>query len=239
MRIFLGLAGSGPFVIHLRPSGLRFTVRGPDDVWTIKETFLDRFYQKFGFAIQPGWQIIDIGGGLGDFTVLAATAAPDTHVSAYEPTADSFALLQANLAANGIEGVQVYPEAIWSQAGELALSASPVEAGRNRSGRPEELPSPVTVRSVTLAEALARLGPRGCQLLKVDCEGAEYAIFLETPPSVLQAVERIVMEYHDGVTEFDHLALVDHLRVCGYTVSTHPNYVHRHLGYLRAWRDRA
>ncbi len=236
-RLFLGLAGPGPHSIRLRKRGLRFLARGPNDVWALKETFLDGFYERFGFRIEAGWNILDIGGGIGDFAIFAATAAPGTRVAAYEPTRESLALMQENLALNGLAQVLTYHEAVWSQAGELAIAASPVEPGRNRSKRPEDEGNQVTVRSVPLAEAIARLGPDGCQLLKVDCEGAEFDIFLETQSTVLDRVERIVMEYHDGVADQDHPALVAHFRACGFVVETFPNYVHDDIGYLRAWRD--
>ena len=72
------------------------------DVWSIKETFLDRFYEKYGFTIQPNWKIIDIGAGIGDYTLYTATAQPNSQVFAFEPYPKSLVLMQENLRLNSI-----------------------------------------------------------------------------------------------------------------------------------------
>ena len=69
-KIFLNREHSDVKTIRLRNPNLQFRVRGAMDVWSIKETFLDRFYEKYGFTIQPHWNIVDIGAGLGDSVAL-------------------------------------------------------------------------------------------------------------------------------------------------------------------------
>ena len=78
-KIFLNPGESGIKTVRLRTSGLQFRVRGAMDVWSIKETFLDRFYEKYGFTIQPRWKILDIGAGIGEYTEYAAMR-PDRQV---------------------------------------------------------------------------------------------------------------------------------------------------------------
>src|SRR5262245_47231955 len=58
-------------VVALR-GGLRFEARSLMDIWVIKETCIDRGYEAAAVPLQPGWTVIDIGAGLGDFTVDAA-----------------------------------------------------------------------------------------------------------------------------------------------------------------------
>jgi hypothetical protein len=64
-KIYLNPTYPGTKTVRLSSRGLHFRVRGAMDVWSIKETFLDRFYEKYGFTIQPNWKIIDIGAGIG------------------------------------------------------------------------------------------------------------------------------------------------------------------------------
>jgi hypothetical protein len=99
--IFLGLPGTTPAEVALRRTGWRFSVRSAMDVWIIKETCLDNDYMA-GSDFDPAWNVVDIGAGLGDFTVLAAKSCPDGLVHAYEPHSQSFALLVSNLALNQI-----------------------------------------------------------------------------------------------------------------------------------------
>ena len=52
LKLFLGISGDGFAEVALRGGDLRFIVRGPMDVWSIKETFIDRFYERFGTSLQ-------------------------------------------------------------------------------------------------------------------------------------------------------------------------------------------
>lgn len=237
VRVFLKAAPPPPYPIELRQSGLKLKARGVMDIWSIKETFLDRFYERFGTRLEDGWTIVDIGGGLGDYTLFAARAAPHGRVFAFEPFPESFALLQENLAANGVGNVQSFPEAIWSQAGVLKIDGSLGEPGQfiSRSTAAQVRQS-TEVPSISLAEAFERLAITRCDLMKIDCEGAEYPILFNTPAEVLGRIQRIVMEYHDSITQYTHRDLQEFLSSTGFAVRVTPNYVHKDLGYLYAWR---
>jgi hypothetical protein len=53
------------------------------------------------------------------------------------------------------------------------------------------------VPCVTLAGILRSNGLERVDLLKMDCEGAEYEIFYEAPASCFEAIREIRMEYHN------------------------------------------
>src|SRR3569832_1431832 len=119
-KIFL-VERPGIKTIRLRGRNLQFRIRGAMDVWSIKETFLDRFYEKYGFTIQPAWKIIDIGAGIGDYTLYAAAAQPNSQVFAFEPYPESLALMQENLRLNTISNANAFDKAIGPVSGELIL----------------------------------------------------------------------------------------------------------------------
>ena len=237
VRVFLKAAPPPPHPIELRKSGLKLKARGIMDIWSIKETFLDRFYERFGVGIEDGWTVVDIGGGIGDYTLFAATATPHGKVFAFEPFPESFALLQQNLAANQATNVQAFAEAIWSQAGDLKIDSSIGEPGQFISRSTDtQVGQSTQVPSISLEQALARLQLEQVDLMKIDCEGAEYPILFNTPADVLGRVQRIVMEYHDRVTRYTHGDMQEFLASKGYAVRVVPNYVHPDLGYLYAER---
>jgi FkbM family methyltransferase len=248
VRVFLKTAPPSPYLIELRKSGLKLKARGIMDIWSIKETFLDRFYERFGVRIEDGWTVVDIGGGIGDYTLFAAAANPHGKVFAFEPFPESFALLQQNLAANGVTAnsvanVQAFPEAIWSQAGALKIDSTLGEPGQfisrnadDPGGAPTAGGSFTQVPSISMADAFARLDITRCDLMKLDCEGAEYPILFNTPEDVLGRVQRIVMEYHDSLTQYTHRDMQEFLASKGYSVRVVQNFVHKDLGYLYAWR---
>src|SRR5688500_10418751 len=121
IKIFLQLAQPGFKTIRLRGHNLVFKVRGAMDVWSIKETFLDRFYEKYGFVIEPGWNVIDIGAGIGDFTLFAAMHQPGVRVFAFDPYPPSFALMHEDLRLNRVTNTRAFNEAVAETSGELIL----------------------------------------------------------------------------------------------------------------------
>ena len=122
-----------PFVIKLN-NGLRFKVRTAMDIWVIKETCLDRDYEHYGTTLQVGWTIVDIGGGLGDFTLYAARIS-DTDVHVYEPFPESMELLQENLKRNQIHNVHVYSEAVSAKKDQLQLATATGVAVRHSTAQ--------------------------------------------------------------------------------------------------------
>lgn len=250
--VFSQTAPPGIKEISLPYLGLAFKVRGAMDIWSVKETFLDRFYEKYGTIIGNGWTIVDIGGGIGDFTTFAARAHPQNTVYAFEPTPESFALLQENLQRNQVDNASGYPQAIWSEAGTVWIDTSVGEPGQFishedpdrqiTSGGPAASTDSIAAPSISLAQAFDRLGIACCDLLKMDCEGAEYAILFNTPVETLEKVQRIVMEYHDNVAVrsdgnfYTHQDVAEFLAGRGYVVQVQSNFVHQTLGYLYASR---
>ena len=235
LRLYLGHGGFGPHCVHLRRSGATFWVRGPMDMWSVKETFLDRMYEHFGTRVEDGWTIVDIGAAIGEFTIFAALDHPDNRVYGFEPFAESFALLQRNIASNRVTGIQVIPAAVSGESGYVTLDAAAGEPLKLRSHATRHIESS-PVRSFSLEDALAHCGIGTCDLLKLDCEGAEYEILMSAPPEVLDRIQRIVMEYHDGVTPHSHRDLQAFLQARGYVVRTQPNFVHAELGYMYCYR---
>lgn len=235
--LFLDKSRPHPTLIRLRKSGLQFHVRGAMDIWSVKEAFLDRFYEKYGTRVGDGWTIIDIGAGIGEFTLFAVQAHPTNVVYAFEPFGESCAILKENLAWNGAANVQVFNEAIGAATGPLTLSTTlgePLQFSTAIPGTPEQA---ISVPAVSLGDAFSRLELTHCDLVKLDCEGAEYEILFNAPEAILRRIAHIVMEYHDGVTPYTHQQLADFLRGKGFQVKLQANPVHAHLGYLHAYRE--
>ncbi|MGC4106721.1 MAG: FkbM family methyltransferase [Thermomicrobiales bacterium] len=232
-----------PVRIHLRTSGETFVVRSGMDVWSVKEAFIDRFYERYGYEIQPGWTIVDIGAAIGEFTVFASTA-PGTTVIACEPFPGSVELLRENIALNLRENVMVIPKAIAGARGTMLLDLrgeEPLEfVSSLHQGAETEVTVPdghIAIPAIPLGDLLDETPHGTIDLLKLDCEGAEYEILMQAPPDVLGAIDRIVMEYHDRTTAHTHPELVTFLTEAGFQVQSVPNVVHPdEIGYLWASR---
>jgi FkbM family methyltransferase len=221
-------------IIRLRDSDLQFRVRTAMDVWVIKETCLDRDYEN-GVNLQNNWTIIDIGAGLGDFTAYAAQRCPNGRVLAYEPFPESFALLQQNVSLNNLRNVEAKPYAIAQQPGSLALNIGLGEAVQYSTTRAGA--RTIEVQAITLQQVFDEHRFDHCDLLKMDIEGGEYAIFCGLNADLLKCVQRIALEYHDNTPAGQHRDLARLLQANGFNVQVRPNPVHAYLGYLYAARN--
>ena len=238
--LLLRRKATGEHLVKLRRSRVELAVRGGMDVWAVKETFLDEFYTRYGVPVQEGWTVVDIGAGIGDFSIYAAYGRPATRVFAYEPYPGSFLLLQQNLERNAIENVFPLQQAVWGNAGELTLDLSTGEPLQFSSrevvveGPPQT--EQIGVPAVTLADVLTQQSLKKIDLLKLDCEGAEYEILMKATVETLTRVRRIVMEYHNVDAEHTQIQLIRFLESAGYSVSWEQNVVHEDIGYLFAVR---
>lgn len=78
-------------------NGLKFRVRSLDDVLAIKEVCLDRVYERVD-EIGKKWTIVDIGAGIGDFSVMNDARAD--RIVCYESDPRAASILRNNLSLN-------------------------------------------------------------------------------------------------------------------------------------------
>ena len=97
------------------------------DIWSVKETFIDRFYTRYGCEPGKGWTIIDIGAAIGEFSLFAAAHDPTARIFAYEPFPESVEIFRENIAANGIRNITLIPKAVWKSNTTLQLDFSLLE----------------------------------------------------------------------------------------------------------------
>jgi FkbM family methyltransferase len=86
--------------------------------------------------------------------------------------------------------------AVQGVAGELELADNGAASGHNGVLHLTADAAKVTVRSVSMAEALTASG-RTADLVKIDTEGGEYDMVLGSDPADWAGVRRVVLEYHD------------------------------------------
>ena len=236
ITIFLYNSEGNIRTLKLRKPRLLINVRSKMDVWSVKEALLDRFYTRCGTEIGEDWTVMDIGAAIGEFTLLAALQASEGRVIAYEPFPGSFDLLRDNLVQNSIKNVITHKMAVWSKNDDLELDFSLAEPLQMRSEIPslENAHSHTRTQSISLFQALAENSIDHLDLLKLDCEGAEFPILLDAEPDLLPKIDRVIMEYHNGFQDHHHQELVELFSTNGYHVKVTPNIVHAELGYLYA-----
>jgi FkbM family methyltransferase len=234
--LILGARAEPTPILRLRRSRLRFRVRTAMDIWVVKEVCLDREYERGGVALLDGWTFVDVGAGIGDFSISIARRFPGSRVVALEPYRPSYQILLENLRLNGAANVQPHPIALGAGRATLPLRAGTAEPGQSSTARGGEGVGPKVeeVPARSLAALLEELAIPHCDFLKMDCEGAEYEILMSSDPGTLGRIRHLALEYHDGYTRHQHGELEAFLESNGFRVRTFPSRAHREIGYLFA-----
>jgi FkbM family methyltransferase len=155
--------------------------------------------------LRPGDVVFDVGANVGLYTLIAARkVAPEGHVYAFEPSPDTFAILDRNIRSNGLEAVVTCFELGLSDSdgeGEL-LSGGAAYRAYNSFGRPTEGAVTETQAVVIqrLDSVIAREGLPRPTLVKIDVEGWE--------THVLRGGERLfdAIDAPHVLVEFNHRA---------------------------------
>jgi FkbM family methyltransferase len=182
--------------------------------------------------------IIDIGAHLGFFTIKAAKHAYNGTVYALEPFSMHFKLLKENILTNNIKNVKFYNLAITDKASELSfyytVHGDPGDTSLFKIN-PEEKTYEEKVKSVSLQDFFNQEKISKCNFLKLDCEGAEYAILMSADGSTLSKIQKIAMEWHKFEPDHDPKRLADFLRRSGFNLIEPPSYDGK-SGFLFAYR---
>jgi len=205
-------------------------------VQTFKEIFMDECYMPgMGNAVPDKPTILDIGANAGYFSLFALSRFPGARVYAFEPLPVNFQLLKRQQTLNGKEEFKCFPKAVAGERGRLDLvydaqdsfSTSATLFATN-SGQLDK----ISVEAVTLHDILLEFGIERCDLIKMDCEGAEYGILYGCSPEDLGRIDQIAMEVHSGPKESDNIdSLETFLRASGFKTRRRP------VGMLWAWRE--
>ena len=235
--IFCYALGLRPKRAYLFRNGAQLMItRGVDHV-PILEIFLNEDYG----VIPDDSIVLDLGAHIGVFTIYATTTARNVVVYAYEPNPDSGKALRANVRLNQRnQTVHCFDAAVALETGPRKLYPGggqfffPSLVGATKGEDREQ----IVVPCVTLTEIMESNHLGHVDLLKMDCEGAEYEILYSTPPSHLERIAEIRMEYHNLDSDERHLeGLKRFFTGNGFTV-THLKPISGTNGTLWAKRER-
>jgi FkbM family methyltransferase len=175
---------------------LRNGYRLVDSVGTLPGTIAAVFIRREYGALGDARVLLDIGANLGAFAVYAAHACPRARIYCYEPLTENVVSLNRNIAVNSLENrVSVFPYAVAAVSGQrgIAVGESPthslVAGATSRTVR--------TVSCTTLHEILTSQKLETVDVLKMNCEGAEYEIFESCSADDFERIRNIRLEYHD------------------------------------------
>jgi FkbM family methyltransferase len=158
-----------------------------NDTWTLREIFRDRPYAlPAGVELPPRPRIVDLGANLGLFIAFILARFPEATVTAFEPDPDSVRLLREGLSQSPYAGqVSLHEACAMVSDGPVNFAGGGHQFSRVTHADTE---AALTVSGVDVFPFL-----EGADLLKMDIEGAEWAL-LGDPR--FGAARNVVMEYH-------------------------------------------
>lgn len=188
---------------------------------TFKEIFIDECYLaglELGIGSDP--TIIDIGANAGYFTLFAVSFYPQAKVFSFEPVPANYAQLQRHCDLNSARKIKCFPQAVAGHSGEINLTFDPSDSFTTSAtmfnfGKATE--KYLSVPCVTLQELMDKNAIDRCDLLKMNCKGAEYDILYNCPPDYLKRIDQIALEVHRDRQENQNIeALESFFRQSGF-----------------------
>jgi FkbM family methyltransferase len=190
----------------------------------LEEVFVKRNYADY-FPLYQRNTILDIGGHFGYFAIFAAlNSAPGSRIVTVEPSMRNLGVLRSNLARMGLDRIEPVHAAVAAATGTATMHVTQAHncsliAEHSRGLSTSDEITSETVPTFSLTDLLARNKLETIDVLKLDCEGAEYEIVYDSPPEVLRTARTIMMEFHDLKDPLrSGLAMADRLKSKGFHV---------------------
>ena len=155
----------------------------PHDIAAIIETYVLNVYriQK----IKKNSIVVDIGAGIGEFTVLASSkVGKGGKIIAIEPSPEDFETLQKNIMENKCDNVIPINGAITNKKEKLSLTFKE----KNFEAEADTLHSIIQKLNVPLSSI---------HYIKMDIEGAERLV-IPSSIDIIRNIDYIAIEIHDG-----------------------------------------
>lgn len=164
------------------------------NAWPVVKIFRD-----WESAVRLDWssvrRIVEVGGHIGAFALWAAAHAPRAEVVTFEPEPRNFRDLSSNVARNGLDDrIVAINAAVAAEDGRRTL-AVPIQ--RNKAAfTAGSSGGAVEVQCIGLERYLKDEIPGDVDVLKLDCEGAEWEILPSLSRETYERVQHVIVGAH-------------------------------------------
>lgn len=195
-QVIRGRLDAVPFDRFVMRSGtsIAFPERPP---WQIfQEIWRYRVYTR---KYPRGWnapqKIVDIGANIGVFSLMAAQRWCQAHILAFEPSPSNFSWLEHNVRSSHARQITCRPVAVAGTRGEARFYLKGDSGWHSLIG--DGAKTSIAVQTITLDDVLNETDAKQIDILKLDCEGAEYDILSTRQAMISWHVRYVAMEYHE------------------------------------------
>jgi FkbM family methyltransferase len=219
-------------VVRTKIDGKLYSVSSDDDYLDhVEGEFEPELVSFFKSLLQPTDTVLDIGANIGTFSIYASKSRA-CEVFAFEPSVFNLEFLARNVQMNNLASlVCIVPLAVGEKTQKGLLHMSSTEWGGAMStfdkkygydGKALNQVFEYTTISVSLDDAVSKIGLKMPRYLKIDVDGIEHLI-LAGGKIVLKQVIGVLIELPGVWREQNELA-GEYLREAGLTLVSNHNY---------------
>ncbi len=184
------------FIRYKNIDGIKIRYRNKTtDEYIISEIFYSNEYPFDKLKINKNSNIIDIGAQIGCFALKISQIVKTGNIYCFEPMKWNYKLLKKNIKTNKLKNVKSYKMGVSSEDSEILYINFKNTGGHNIYTNKADLY--FKIKTISLENFFIKENVNYLDLLKLDCEGAEYKILLNTPDNILKKINQIVLEYHN------------------------------------------
>ncbi len=181
-------------------NGVRCIIRNKSD----SIAFLEVFFLNTNdwieeFKIKEKDIVVDIGAHVGYFSIYSSINAKNGKIFAFEPYSKSFEVLKKNLEINQITNVIPQNLGVTKESGTSTLYFKKNYAIGNSIYKNTDSDSNIEIKTISLQDIIKNNSLQRINILKLDCEGAEYQILLNLDHQTLEKIDKIVSEIHPRI----------------------------------------
>jgi FkbM family methyltransferase len=190
---YVGIKNSG--AVYEFRNGLKIETGDGVSAATIAVIFIKKDYGE----VPGNYTIIDIGANIGAYSIFACKPE-NTIVYAFEPVPSNYDLLLKNIRYNNLEKrILPFNLAVGAkqEKRKIYLGGSPFHSFHpiDNSASPDY----ADVDCVSLKDIFDSNKIEKCDILKMDCEGAEFEILYNLPENYYKRIKEIRAEYHSNL----------------------------------------
>jgi len=180
-------------------NGLKVSVnKNAGDLTTLFEIFINGDYDFKGDP-NMSYNILDIGANVGYFSLYISKRFPKANIFSFEPFTETFDRLTENVNLNNTTNVKAYQLAVSDFNGTSKFysldwaGCNTLVQGKFDEGHYKT----TTVNCVSFDDIFSLTGVNEFMFGKIDCEGSEYQIFLNSKDESIHAVKNYIIEVHN------------------------------------------
>jgi FkbM family methyltransferase len=167
------------------------------DYKVIDETWNENVYRIHEYQFKDNAVFLDIGANIGSVSLYVDNfnKVRDEYnkikVYSVEPEPNNLLLLKENIKNNPTENITVISNAIWHEQKTVLIT----NKGGNSSIIDETNDESVEVLAITIQDFIDLYGIDEIDVVKIDIEGAEFDLIINTPPETLAKIKYITLEF--------------------------------------------